>query len=62
MLLVLLWVLPALPLPPVVVVTMVIVGVVCVSGEGEVVSIGTGMRRVLVLESGGSGDDSGLER
>ena len=46
--------------PPVVVVTMVTTGVVCVSGV--VVSIGTGMRRVLVLESGGSGDDSGLER
>ena len=44
------------------VVTMVIVGVAWVAaGEGEVVSIGTGMRRVLVLESGGSGDDSGLD-
>ena len=46
----------------VVVVTMVMVGVAWVAaGEGEVVSIGTGMRRVLVLESGGSGDDSGLD-
>ena len=44
-----------LPLVGVVVVTMVMVGV------AEVVSIGTGMRRVLVLESGGSGDDSGLD-
>ena len=46
----------------VVVVTMVMVGVAWVTaGEGEVVSIGTGMRCVLVLESGGSGDDSGLD-
>ena len=44
------------------VVTMVMVGMAWVAaGEGEVVRIGTGMRRVLVLESGGSGDDSGLD-
>ena len=43
-------------------VTMVMVGVAWVAaGEGEVVSIGMGMRHVLVLESGGSGDDSGLD-
>ena len=42
-------------------VTMVTVGVAWVAGEGEVVRIGTGMSLVLVLESGGSGEDSGLE-
>ena len=51
-------------MPPAVggVVTMVTVGVALVAGEGDVVRIGTGMRRVLVLEPGGSGEDSGLER